>query len=124
MPDLVISDATEDDVARWYGIMFPAEWVGLAGRRGRLVTGFGGIFRGEGGWYGVMEVSGRDRSPFMYRHAKRILKSAAAKGADVVKAACDEDIPRARVFMERLGFVPTDEKTHDGRVVWQCLVSK
>lgn len=122
---VVIDDATEDDVARFYGISFPGQWRGRVMRRGKLVAAFAGVFESPNGeWFGVMDVPAHLRGLALYREAKRFLASASDAGANTIRAACDTDIPRAAEFMARLGFEPTDDETEDGKVIWQWLASE
>jgi hypothetical protein len=118
--NLPVDRATEDDVHRFYGIEFGAGWHGRVMRKGRLVAAFGGALESAepGVWFGFLEVPKHLRRPVLLRHALSVLKEAKASGATIIRAACDESIPRAREFMERLGFSPTDE-TIDGKKVWE-----
>lgn len=117
-----VSKATDDDIARFYGgISLAGEWIGLARRRGRLVVAMGGIVRTDSGpWRGFMDIPPSERGASVYRHASRLLKDAAKSGADQVAVACDDTIPRAVEFLERLGFQKTDEIENDMAVwVWR-----
>jgi len=118
---LPIDPATEEDIHRFYGgIEFKAGWCGRVMRKGSLVAAFGGALESvePGVWFGFLEVPKHLRRPSLLRHALSVLNEAKASGATVIRAACDESIPRAREFMERLGFSPTDE-TIDDKVVWE-----
>lgn len=114
-----VSAATDDDIARFYGgISLSQDYMGLVRKRGRLVVAAGGIVRAaEGPWLGFMDVPPAERSISVYRHALRLLRSAREAGAPSVRVSCDHSIPRAKEFLERLGFVETDE-TEDEMGVW------
>jgi hypothetical protein len=119
--NLPVEPATEDDIHRFYGgIEFKTGWHGRVMRKGRLVAAFGGALESEepGVWYGFLEVPRHLRRPALLRHALSVLNEAKASGAKVIRAVCDENIPRAREFMLRLGFKPTDE-TIDDKAVWE-----
>jgi len=119
----MIEPATDEDVARFYGgIAFGAQWTGRVLRRGRLVAGFGGLLEIEDGvWLAFLEVPSHERRPYLYRHILAAVDEIRAKGARVIKATCDESIPRSEALMRRLGFEPTDEMLGD-RVMWICQV--
>ncbi|MGN6773248.1 MAG: hypothetical protein ACTHJQ_25890 [Rhizobiaceae bacterium] len=118
---LPIEKATEDDIHRFYGgIEFRSGYHGRVMRKGKLVAAFGGVIESsdEGVWFGFLDVPRHLRKPTLYRHTLAVLNDAKASGAKVIRAACDTDIPRAREFMERLGFLPTEE-TIDGKVIFE-----
>jgi hypothetical protein len=123
-PKPEILPATEDDIARFYGgIQFSSRWVGKAMHKGSLVAGVGGAFEVDDGiWYGFLEIPISGRPWSVYRHTLRLIDDVRSAGASVIKATCDTRVPRAKEFMGRLGFVPTDEKRNN-EVVW-CLVLK
>ena len=125
MPRDPVFEATDEDLARFFrGAVVHDEWYGMCARRGKLVTAMGGVFRGPGGaFYGFLDIGAGQRGPHAYRHAKRFLKRISDAGVDVVRTTCDESIPRAREFLERLGFIETDELL-DGKVMWECQVSR
>lgn len=121
---VTIEPATDEDVARFYGgIEFKGGWHAKVARKGKLVAAFGGVLESseEGIWYGFMDIPKHIRKPTLYRHTLAILRDAKASGAKVIRAACDTDIPRALEFMERLGFVPTEDKTDDGKVMFEWV---
>ena len=122
-PTPEIVQASEDDVARYYGgIAFPTRWVAKALRKGDLVAGMGGVIETEPGvWVGFLEVPPFARSPSLFRHVKDVLEKAREAGAVKVKTWCDDGIPRAEAMMRRLGFQPTDE-TINGKVVWEWVL--
>lgn len=120
MPERVVSIATDEDVARALsGVRFEGQWHAVSARRGRLITAIGGAFETDtpGVWLGFMNVDPRERSIIAYRYARRMLKAAADGGAEVVRTTCDTRIPRAREFMERLGFEETEDKLGE-EVIW------
>ena len=106
-----VVDATDDDVARFYrSIQFHGDWTARCIRKGRLVAAMGGVMEIEPGvWFGFIDLPAHLRGPMLYRHTVKVLNEAKAKGARVIRAVCDTDIPRAEAFMRRLGFRPTDE---------------
>lgn len=112
--------ATDEDLARFYsGITFTVPWAGKVMRRGRLVTAFGGAAEQEEGvWLAFLDVPAHMRRPSLYRHARAFLAELKGRGARVIRASVDDDIPRAFDFMDRLGFRPTDD-TIDGRTVYE-----
>ena len=114
-----VDQATADDIARFFGgIRLTEEFFGLAGRKGRLVVGIGGVIKSpEGQWRGFMDVPDHVKTPMIYRYAKRILAEASARGAKSVQVACDDQVPRASEFLERLGFIPTEE-VQNNMVIW------
>lgn len=114
-----VVEATDEDLARMFGgVVIHGEWYGLCARRGRLVTAMGGVLRKEDAFYAFLEVPAYMRGRYVYRHAFRFLQSLKERGVQSVRASCDETIPRAKEFMERLGFTETDEQL-DGRTVWE-----
>lgn len=116
-----VIQATDDDLARASGgLQFETQWVGKAVHRGRLVEAIGGAFEIEHGvWFGFMEVPAQLRRPSVFRHVRHVITQAREKGATILKATCDADIPRAKEMMQRLGFEPTEEEIN-GKVIW-CL---
>lgn len=108
-----VKQATDDDLARFYDGLRLDEWQGYALKKGRLVQAFGLILRGKDGHlYGALDIPAGLRSPMTYRYAKRTL----AGLSEPVRVKCDEGIPRAKEFLERLGFVPDDHKEY---MIWR-----
>ena len=111
--------ATDEDVARYYGgIEFLGRWVGKSLRRGMAVAGFGALLEEkEGVWFAFLEVPASERKPSIYRHVLEAFNKVKELEPKVIKATCDNSIPRAGELMKRLGFEPSDEKIN-GREVW------
>lgn len=123
VPKGKIVNATEDDVARFYGpIEFTGKWVARALRKGPLVAGFGGLIETEEGvWFAFLEVPMHERKPSVYRHILEALTAARRQGAKVFKATCDTSIPGAEKLMIRLGFKQTEDEIN-GKAVWEWQV--
>lgn len=123
LPRGEIVDATEDDVARFYGpIEFSGKWIAKALRKGSLVSAFAGLIETEDGvWFAFFEVPAHERKPILYRHILAAVEAAKAQGARVLKATCDTSIPGAERLMVRLGFEPTQDEIN-GKVVWAWQV--
>ncbi|KRB51786.1 hypothetical protein ASE04_09645 [Rhizobium sp. Root708] len=119
-----IRQATDDDIARFYGaIEFKSQWVARALRNGRLIAGFGGALEtADGVWFAFLDVPPQYLKPSIYRHIVAGIHEAKSKGAKVIKARCDTRIPRAEALLKHLGFLPTDEVV-DNEVIWECQVS-
>lgn len=124
-PSSEIVPATDDDIARFYGgIEFTGKWVAKALRKGKLVSGFGGLIETEDGvWFAFFEVPAHERKPILFRHILEAFEAAKAQGAKVFKATCDTSIPGAEKLMRRLGFAPTEDEIN-GKVVWAWQVSE
>lgn len=116
-----IRDADDVDFARFFGgVQVTSDWIGKAAWKRRKVEAFGCLIdMGDGVWNAFLDIPLTARRPSMYRHILGVLAKARAKGARVIKAACQADIPRAQELMERLGFEPTEEE-FQGMRVWVC----
>lgn len=119
-PHATIVDATDEDVARFYGpIEINANHVVKAMRRGDLVAGLGGLIEIEPGtWHAFFEVPAHLRSPWVFRHIRAAFDEATERGATTIRAFCDTRIPGAERLMRHLGFQPIDETLED-KVYWQ-----
>lgn len=115
-----VEPATDEDIARFYGgITFTAPWTGRAIRRGKLIAGFGGAIETESGcWMAFLDVPAHIRRPTLYRHVRAGMAEIAAMGGHTIRAAVDDSIPKAKTFLDRLGFMPTDDEI-DGRTVYE-----
>lgn len=116
-----IRAADDVDFARFFGgVQVTSDWIGKAAWKRRKVEAFGCLIdMGDGVWNAFLDIPLSARRPSMYRHILGVLAEAREKGARVIKAACQADIPRAQELMERLGFEPTDEE-FQGMRVWVC----
>lgn len=119
-PQVTIERATIEDIVRWYGpIEFTAQWSAKVIKKGSLVVAFAGIIEIESGvWFAFFEVPKQHRKPILLRHIREIVDDVIQKGAKVIKAYCDHDIPRSEALMKHLGFVETKELLGE-KVIWQ-----
>ena len=72
------------------------------------VTAIGGVWLIEGRWIALLEERSPVRHGAVHRLALRLFARLEAHGIDEVWAELDDSVPRARAWMQRLGFVPTD----------------
>lgn len=98
----------------------PDCWFGktLIDERSRLI-GMGLVWWGpDGRWWAGMELARDVGAPrvLVHRAALDALAFAREQGL-VIHALCDESKPRARAWLNRLGFTMTDERLPQG-VVW------
>lgn len=115
--------ASKEDVARYFpGIRIPGLWYGFAAKDGRLVRAVGGVIEYQPGrWIMFLDGQQAAKRPVYLRYGLRALRFAAKNKANSVIALCDESIPRAVPFLERLGFARTS-KVESNMVVWEWQV--
>lgn len=113
-----VREATEGDFWRFYRQDPPARWFGeVAEREDGLLVGFGAVFwDAEGRAWASFERRARVPTVTVHRAVRRVLAGLRARGVDEVSTICNENIPGARLWLERLGFAPGDPV--QDRVVW------
>lgn len=118
-----VEPATREDIARYFpGVRIPGNWLGFAAKDGRLVRAVGGVLEYQSGqWIMFLDGQQRAKRSCFLRYGLKLLKHAQAQGAREVIALCDEEIPRAVPFLERLGFARTS-KVENNMVVWKWQV--
>lgn len=116
-----IVEATNDDIRRFYGGTIGRPWQGKVVKKGRIVLGVSGVtVLDDGTIMAFMDLTDRARTPLVFRHVFRYLKSLSARGIGPVLAASDTSIPRAEEFLVRLGFEPTESFDPVGKRIWVC----
>lgn len=114
-----VDAATDADLARFAGVKMNHRWMGMSGKRNRLVVGVGGIVeREDGAWRAFLDVPQYAKTPMLFRHALRFMQDVKSMDVDLIVATCDPDVPRSAEFLERLGFVAT-ERTENNMAVWE-----
>lgn len=111
--------ATTDDWAAFTGKADPPEWHGYVDASEWLIEGLGAVFKGDGGkwWITFVRAPGVRKTKTAHAMAKRLLKEAKDKGFWPVHGLADPRITGAEKWMQRLGFVPTDDEQW-GLPVW------
>jgi len=121
-----IHDADDTDFARFFKTQAPAtRWRGKCIRKGDLVKAMAGVVLSDDGrYFAFMELRGAGRFPLVFRRVLRFLENTIEDfEIDEVFAFCDDRYPRAHQFIERLGFVKTEEE-HDQGKVWRWRASE
>lgn len=129
MSQAVLRSARADDFRRYAGLEMPADWCadewvcGWALERDGALVGYGFVTQDAygrlWGWFSRREAL----SPFlMHRHARHLLGMLRRAGYGVVYTICDDSVPRAAAWLQRLGFEATEVEMEQGRV-WQCALS-
>ncbi len=118
--------ATEKDLFRLYSAEvlerwefgYWDEWSAYCAKEGNNILGMSGYtLKNNTAWF-FMDVLERIKRPVMYRYGVRFLKHLRESGITDIRAICDETKPKAREFMERLGFEQTEDEL-DGVRVWK-----
>jgi len=115
----MLRPATNEDFLSFYGKEAPEVWVGIVHEEHGRIDGFGVVIWNE--WGKAMGFVDRKAplSPLvMQRAVKRMFKALRAAGEPAVYVTCDETYPRARYWLERLGFKPTE----DDPEIWQVML--
>jgi len=115
---MALREARDEDWESITGSPAPAEWKGYAEASDWLIEGLGAIYRGtDGRWWITFE-----RLPLVrkvksaHACARRLLAWASSEGV-AVHAIADPRKDGASMWVERLGFQPTDERI-GGLTVW------
>lgn len=118
MADLILRPANGADIADLYGNLGPTVRA-IAGEVDGQVVGIGGLafVKGIVLAFADLDDEMRRRPIALHKAALGFLRQAKQAGHRHVFAECDRNIPRARPWLERLGFRPVDD---DGTVMlWQ-----
>jgi hypothetical protein len=112
-----LRDATDADFWRLCRTDPPAHWFGQVVERDGVLLGLGVVFWDLDGKAWV-SVARRGRVPTITAHraVRKVLASLAEIGEREARTFCDENIPGARLWLQRLGFV--EGETINGRTVW------
>ena len=115
---IIVSEATDSDMFRFYGKKLMNPWHGLVAKVGSRIVAFGGVYVNEAGEVvGFMDLRKGARRPVAYRYVSRFIADLMSRGCREITVSCDERFDRAAAFLDRLGFTPTDRE-EGGRKVW------
>jgi hypothetical protein len=94
--------------------------IGLTVERDGQPVGYFGVWKVNGRTWGFLHITDAMRSSMkatVARTVRECLDALAREGVHEIFTVCEEKYPRARAFMEWLGFVcvPDNEKTEDIR---------
>ena len=113
---MTLVEATNRDIARFYGIKMQSDWFGWAVKTPQMIVGIGGAVNyADNDWIVFVDQKSKVLKPIHLRLAKKALSKLKGLGAGRVAAKCDETIKGADVFLKRLGFVDQG----DGVWEWQ-----
>lgn len=112
---------TQREMARFYKVnpdaISPA--LGLAGKRGALTIGAGGIVHGnDGRVWGFLDILPGKQTPMAFRHMLRFLRERKAEGVREIYVTRDSSYSTSEALLQRLGFEKTDE-TYEDKEVWK-----
>lgn len=112
---LLVRPAKEADYLRAFGRTLPDPWFGMVAVDGLgTLLAFGTVYwDGLGRAWGGFDRLGPVSPSVMHRTAVRVMADLKAVGEPFLLTMCDEKIPGARRWLDRLGFVRVDE------VIWK-----
>jgi hypothetical protein len=112
----MLRTATDDDWRALMSIPVPGYWIGLAYEEDGQLLALGGAYEGiDGRWWAAI-TTGIKRPVALLKAAREILAVAGAAKVPLYSIA-NPDIPRADIFLHRLGFKETDERHGELRVL-------
>lgn len=121
MNDIEVREADENDFLELFGEPPPDDpWLVMVGVRDGRILGGGGLTWANGYTLGFFHVLPGAPAVAIHREVLRFLKDCSAAGIGPILVGCDEAIPGAARWLERLGFAPDGE--HDG--MWSWLPSQ
>ena len=118
---ILITPLTAADIAEVASARHPYRVSGETARLDGAIIAIGGVSHLPDGSllaFAHLTDEARRRKVWLHRQAKRMLAQLAARRARIV-ATASPDIPAAEPWLERLGFVPMNLATEDGRVIWK-----
>lgn len=119
--------ATADDLRRYAGRNPPewcVEWCGYVAERDGEIVALGMVFWDKWGrTWGLYDFRER-QSPFlMHRLARETIAHLRRIGVTTLHAFCDDRVPKADLWLKRLGFRLAPELPPDPTPVWICTLS-
>lgn len=106
----------------WYvytGMPIPHVWYGMVAENSYMRIGLGGIYKAQDGrWWTVFSKAPGVRGyPVTMAKAARQTFAIADGIGEPIHAMCNHEIPGAAFWLQRLGFIETDELI-EGHAVW------
>ena len=117
---LEVVPLSEGELARFYKVdtRSISPILGLAGKRGALTIGAGGIVHGnDGRVWGFLDILPGKAPKIAFRHMRRFLVDRRAEGVREIHVTRDDSFSTSEALLKRLGFTKTDE-TYESKEVW------
>lgn len=116
----VLRLATDADWWRYLARPKPTWWVGITLEDEHMLLGLGGVYLGTDKrlWAFFDKSRGVSIRFSMQKGARLLFEALREAGVVEVSAVADGDIAGSTLWIERLGFKPTDE-LHKGLTIWK-----